>query len=373
MNILIITPSYKPAFIYGGPSFSISKYAEALSEVSKIQVITTTANGKKELDVEAGVNMKVDNVNVIYFKRQTKDHSHFSFSLLMYVWLNCKKYDLIHIQTWWNFISIFSVIICLLKNCKIIVSPRGMLSNYTIQKSRLKSITHTILRKIVYNRLNLHLTSHYELLQTKELNAKSNYNIPNFLLSKKYSINHIEYKQDILFLSRIEKKKNIEALIKAMQFLPSSVELNIAGNVDNNYLDYLKKLIPLTAIDRVNWLGQVYGDEKYKLIAKSKLLVLPSYDENFANVILESLLNGTAVVISKNVGLSDFVLKYNLGWVFDLNDKLEDVLNEALLDEVKLTYVINNAREIVLREFDDEKLTKQYLEMYTNVINNQNV
>lgn len=367
---MIITPSYKPAYVYGGPTFSISKHAEVLNQFIDLQIITTTANGENELDVKTGVNTKVDNVNVIYFNRQTKDHSHFSFGLLKYLWNNCREYDVVQIQSWWNLISIFSALICVLKKCKTIVSPRGMLSDYTIQNSKYKIIVNKIFRRVLYKRFYFHLTSQYELSQTNKLNARFNYLIPNFLLSGDNINTPTEEKQGILYLSRIDKKKNIESLIKSMEFISSQVQLNIAGKADQTYLAYLKKIIPYNSIDRVNWLGQIYGEEKNKIIAKSRLLVLPSFDENFANIVLESLLNGTAVVISKNVGLADFIEKYNLGWVLEQNDKLEDIINRALLDEVKLNFINNNAKEIVLREFNDEKLLKQYLEMYNSILNN---
>lgn len=367
MKILIVAPSYKPAFTYGGPTFSISKLAEILNNVIYIQVVTTTANGNNELNVQVGINLKVDNVNVIYFKRETKDHSHFSFGLLKYLWINCKKYDIVHIQSWWNLVSLFSVAICLIKNCRVVLSPRGMLSNYTISNSKFKSITHSLFKVFIYKKLNLHLTSEYEFLQTIELNAKSNYTIPNFLLSTEGVRCNTFEKSGLLFLSRIEKKKNIEALINSMKYLSDSIILNIVGNVDNEYYNYLKSLIPSNVENRINWLGPIYGKDKNVIIAKSKLLVLPSHDENFANVILESLLNGTAVVISNKVGLADFVQRFNLGWIINTEDKIEDVLNNALLDTDKLNFINENAREIVLREFDDEKLIKQYLEMYNHI------
>lgn len=369
MKLLIVTPSYKPAFTYGGPTFSVSKHAEMISSLVDLQVITTTANGENELNVNVGVNVIVDNVNVIYFYRQTKDHSHFSFGLLKYLWDNCKRYDVIHIQSWWNLVSLFSVIICVVKDSKVVISPRGMLSNYTINSSRLKSAVHYFFKFFLYNRFYFHLTSQYELIQTINLNTKYKFIIPNFLLTKEYINKPIDDKNGLLFLSRIDKKKNIEVLIKAMQYLPKQVELNIVGQAEVNYFKYLKSIVPYNAIDRINWLGQIYGDRKNIIIAKSRILVLTSYDENFANIVLESLLHGTAVVISNNVGLSDFVIKYNLGWVVNLNDKLEDVLNEALLDIEKLNYINNNAREIVLREFNDSILQKQYLNMYKNIIN----
>ncbi len=148
MRILHITASYKPAFIYGGPIYSVAALCEKLSNrdfdfaqpdmvgKTKINVVvyTTLANGKQELPYQNGETKIVEGVKVTYFKRITKDHSHFSPALLSALWRNAKNFDVIHIHSWWNLVSMGAVVICLLKGIKPIISPRGMLGDYTFSK-----------------------------------------------------------------------------------------------------------------------------------------------------------------------------------------------------------------------------------------------
>jgi hypothetical protein len=146
LKILHITASYKPAFIYGGPIYSLAALCEAvqaegerlkadsvyeLENTTSIQVYTTLANGKEELSYQNKETKIVDGVSVTYFKRLTKDHSHFSPALLSHLWKTAKDFDVIHIHSWWNLVSMGAVIICILRGVKPIVSPRGML-NYFI-------------------------------------------------------------------------------------------------------------------------------------------------------------------------------------------------------------------------------------------------
>ena len=49
----------------------------------KVEVFTTTANGKSELTIDSKTPLLVDGVRVRYFKRLTKDHTHFSPALLL--------------------------------------------------------------------------------------------------------------------------------------------------------------------------------------------------------------------------------------------------------------------------------------------------
>ncbi|HTE01349.1 MAG TPA: hypothetical protein VK668_18815, partial [Mucilaginibacter sp.] len=82
MKILQVNASYKPAYVYGGPTMSVSKLSEQMVKAGCIvEVFTTTANGPVELPVVPDKQTNIDGVPVTYFKRLTKDHSHFSPAL----------------------------------------------------------------------------------------------------------------------------------------------------------------------------------------------------------------------------------------------------------------------------------------------------
>ena len=68
MKILCVTPYYKPAYVYGGPTRSNSQLCEALVKLgAEVTVLTTNANGKKSLDVPVGIPTYVDGVEVFYY------------------------------------------------------------------------------------------------------------------------------------------------------------------------------------------------------------------------------------------------------------------------------------------------------------------
>jgi glycosyltransferase involved in cell wall biosynthesis len=171
----------------------------------------------------------------------------------------------------------------------------------------------------------------------------------------------------ILFLGRIHPKKGLDVLLKSLNKLEFNFELNIVGEGESDYLGSLKKIINENSLfDKVNWLGAKHGLEKHELYANSDLMVLPSHDENFANSVLESLMFGTPVVISTNVGLSDFVKSNNLGWVYNGNEnELAACIENAYLNSENRDYIENNSREMVLKEFNSLKLTQDYLNNYT--------
>ncbi|MBD3750388.1 MAG: glycosyltransferase [Sphingobacteriales bacterium] len=471
MRILHITASYQPAFVYGGPIYSVAALCEALqtedgsreSEVESpelgvgskraagikkeslmsdsisrsalqaslpegekkilVKVYTTLANGKEELPYQNGEMKLVDGVPVHYFKRITKDHSHFSPALLWHLWKTAKNYDIIHIHAWWNLVSMGAVLICLLKGIKPIVSPRGMLGDYTFSKG--KTLFHHLIGKYLLRRCDFHATTLMEAeeivkrigrrksevrsqksriksieivdLMENQLTVGSSElgvdcqqdqvrNTEKEIRSKKQELgvgssesevssheskirkrnikifvvhNIVQVPQPLpqrgrifdgtlklIFLSRIHPKKGIELLLDALSEVEFPFSLSIVGEGEVDYVESLKlKVQSLDLSSKINWMGAVYGDEKFKLLSNHDILVLPSFNENFANVVIESITVGTPVLISDQVGLSTWVEKNNSGLIHqqnvtDLKEKLNYFYRHPI-KEVSLNHNCN--------------------------------
>ncbi len=374
----------------------------------QVAVFTTTANGKDELEVETGKAILVNHIPVTYFKRWTKDHSHFSPGLLINLRneiLRCAQDDkiVIHIHAWWNLVSVFSCLMARWYKVPVLLSPRGMLTPYSQNNrhSSAKNFIHQTIGKRLLKYCHIHATSAQEkreilaIVQPKSIRV-----IPNLVkfpsivqhlslddqeegnadLMIKDAImvsgeQQITIKQKpktpfkLLFLSRIEEKKGLDLLFDALETLPISWTLTIAGSGDKNYIESLKlKVESLKLSDRIQWIGHVDNEHKFELMADHNLLLLTSYNENFANVIIESLSVGTPVLVSEHVGLSEYVKEHQLGWITSLQTPH---VAETILAAARSTDLLANIRktapDIIKRDFNDEVLAKQYLQLYQKI------
>src|SRR5262249_47935835 len=97
----------------------------------------------------------------------------------------------------------------------------------------------------------------------------------------------------VLFFGRLSWKKGLDRLLRAFTSTPTGV-LAIVGTDDENFSPQLVKLAAdLQIADRVRILPRtVMGSEKERLFAAARLLVLPSYSENFGNTVLEAMRRG---------------------------------------------------------------------------------
>lgn len=377
MKILQINASYKPAYIYGGPTMSVSKLSEEMMRAGcTIEVFTTTANGVEELSAEPNSKTLVNGVPVTYFRRITKDHTHFSPALLKSLRKNIRDFDLVHIHAWWNLVSILSCQIAINRGIPVVISPRGTLSTYSFsnRNSLSKKLIHHLLGKYLLRRSYFHVTSERESEAIRMLtNQKGIFNIPNFIkLSQGQTESYLPNDPlRMIFLSRIEEKKGLEILFDALVDIDLPYKLTIAGEGKPGYVDRLKMFAKQRGIEPyIDWVGFL-DENKFDFLQHQHLMVLPSHDENFGNVVLESLSGGTAVLISKNVGLADYVSENNLGWVCD-NTKIafKEMIKLINSERQKLLEIRAYAPSKIQQDFDDDILTKRYMHMYQHIIKN---
>jgi len=376
LRVLQICAAYKPAYIYGGPTMSVSMLAEQLEKAGiQTEAYATTANGKTELPLTPNKPLVVDGVTVTYFKRLTKDHSHFSPALLRQLWKQAPNFDIIHIHAWWNLVSLFSCLVALMRNVPVVLSPRGTLSPYSFQNKNIgiKWFIHHLFGKPLLKRCYIHVTSNQEAEAIgKIVKPKSITNIPNFvkLPGRTVAANKQAGVFKLIFFSRIEEKKGLDILLDALPFVTFPYTLTIAGDGDSTYINTLKALAEKNGIAaNMNWVG-FKSDDKFGMLAGQDLLVLPSHDENFGNVIIESLSEGTAVLVSPFVGLADYVTENKLGWQCELNAaSLGNNINFIIGRPDELTAIRKNAPGKIRTDFDESRLVKKYINLYNNIIN----
>ena len=354
---------------------SVSMLSEQLVKAGMmVDVFTTTANGKTELAINTGKPVMIDSVNVTYFARITKDHTQFSPTLLIHLWKKAKDYDVIHIHAWWNLVAVLGCLVATLKKVPVVVSPRGTLSSYSFgnKNNGIKALIHQLATRPLLKKCFIHATSDNEYRSLKKIvQAKKFFNLPNFIRleeNKSYSKPKPEKFLKIIFFSRIEEKKGLDILLNALKEVTLAYRLTVAGDGQAAYVEALKELAKKNNIDAfVDWVG-FQGDRKFELLHQHDLFVLPSYDENFGNVIIESLSVGTAVLIGDNVGLADYVIENRMGWVCETNvSSVSLAINAINNQRDELLRIKKEAPNKILNDFNANNLVPKYIDIYNQI------
>jgi glycosyltransferase involved in cell wall biosynthesis len=218
--------------------------------------------------------------------------------------------------------------------------------------------------------MRFHATSDAEFAECQKLiPGWKGFIIPNIMWLPELKIcKHPNQVFTIIYMSRIHPKKGIELLLEAINLMPVKPLLKIAGTGDDNYIKELQqKAEDLGIAANVQWLGWQNRKEKFATLMQADLFALTSYNENFANAVIEALHVGTPVLISGDVGVSSFVKEHDLGWICETTvSSIQLKLEEAMADTERRKR-INTCGPVMVRNFlSEEKLVKEYLVQYSS-------
>jgi glycosyltransferase involved in cell wall biosynthesis len=170
------------------------------------------------------------------------------------------------------------------------------------------------------------------------------------------------YDNYILSVGRLDMKKRVDLLIKALPYCDKSVKAYIAGRGTEQ--DKLKKLAhDLKVEDRVKFLGFVKDEDLIKLYANAFAVYFAPVDEDYGYITLEALLSKKPVVTcSDSGGVLEFVEDKKSAYVteadeVEIGDKINILFqNKAQCKEMG-QYGYNNVKNICWDDVID-KLTQ---------------
>lgn len=331
LKIAHVTPYYAPAWRYGGPIRSVHGLCRALVAAGhEVHVFTTNVNGPGESDVPLGVPVDVDGVKVWYFPSTWLRRLYWSPGLARAFNQRARDFDIVHIHAVFLLPTMQAARAALKAGVPYIVAPRGVLVRELFRRKSfwVKTLWMKLFDNFTMERAAaIHVTSQREAdemahfgLKLKNIcvipngieppDAQDQSGTPSPVVSAA-----IQREPMILFLGRVSWEKGVDRLIRALALLPNAT-LVIAGNEDSEYGQQMRDLArTLDVTGRLLFVGHVHGADKTALLSHAKLLVLPSYSENFGNVVLEALAVGCPVVVSEEVGAANVVREAKAGLV----------------------------------------------------------
>ena len=386
MKLLFISPSFYPAFYYGGPIYSTYSLALNLSKAgNKISVLTTDANGKHKLDLVKNTFIHyAKNFKVKYYL--SVNHKGFSINLLINAWRHFKTCDLIYLISVFSFTTPYTLFFSNLYKKKIVIAPMGQLNNWCInQGSKFKRLWLQLFIKPFLGSIIWHLASHQEENMLKEVYPSAlTVVLPHGIESTECDLTDEIIKDRNYFakftskpigkyvlvsLGRYHKVKGFDILINSVELLKSqniSLSLFIAGE-DYGEKGFLKNLIDKKSLnDTVFLLNHLNGEEKKSFLSNADLFVLASHSESFGMVYLEALAVGTPVIASKNTPWQE-VEENDCGrYVVNSPEKIAAVIQEMINSDLMLKG--KNGIKLVKDRYLWESITESFNQKFKSIL-----
>lgn len=387
VKLLHVVSSYLPATRYGGTIVSVHGLCKALAARGHdVHVFTTSVDGPRDSDVAHDAPVEVDGVKVWYFRSAHLRRLYWAPPLAKALAARAREFDIIHTHAVFLWPPWAAARAARRAGVPYIVSPRGMLEKGLIERksSLLKTAWIALVEKGNLEQAEaIHVTSARE---ASEL-AAFGFDLPGLVEVP----NGVDFESEagmngplapaireivdgvpyVLFLGRVNWKKGLDRLIRAVPHMSADLQVVIAGNDEEGLRPSLQaEAEQLKVNQRLVFTGAVRGGEKRALLAHACLLVLPSYSENFGNVVVEAMAAGRPVVVTPEVGMASAVHEAGAGWVVSgdpqtLGTRISELCaNAALRDEMG-----DRGRLAARRDYNWNGVAERMESAYQKVLN----
>jgi len=299
----------------------------------------------------------------------------------MYRWLEQlainNEINLLHSHGLWTMSSIYPGLIGHKYDIPLVISPRGSLADWAFNSgSFVKKIFWPLYQRPALNKAAcLHATSEAEYLDIRRYGFKqpvavipNGIDIPPLLTSKP-----IDGKRTLLFLGRINPIKGLDLLLPAWAAIQHKFpdwQLHIAGPDSRGYLKVVKKMAENLKLERIEFLGLLSGDDKWRAYQTAEIYILPSYTENFGVTIAEALASGVPAIVTRGTPWAELGIR-NAGWWIGISiDALEGCLHGALnKSPQELSMMGQNGKSWMIQDFSWDIVGQKMKATYSWLIN----
>ena len=170
-----------------------------------------------------------------------------------------------------------------------------------------------------------------------------------------------------LFMSRIHPKKGLLNLVEAWAHLrPAGWQMVIAGPDENGHRATVEAAVAKHGLEtRFEFLGRVQGEQKSRLFRDADLFVLPTYSENFGNVIPEALAHGIPVITTTGAPWNELVETRSGWWIEPGVEPLSVALAAAFsLPPQELRAMGQRGSEMVRARYAWSSLIAKHIALY---------
>lgn len=382
MKVLHVIPSLSR--VHGGPTTALAMMERALTEQGvSVETATTDDDGPGRRNGKALGQPLAENGAVHWYFAKRLEFYKPAPAFAGWVARRAAHYDLVHIHALFSFTSVAAARAARRAGVPYVLRPLGTLNGYGMQRHKpwLKRLSMKWFEgPLLRDAAAVHFTSEQEAIEARRLGvAMKEAIIPLGVETApagaaQHGAGTARAAACLLFLSRLDAKKNLEGLLDAMALLKSEMpqlRLIVAGNGQDEYLASLKaRAGSLGLAQTVTWAGHVEGAAKEKAFAAADVFVLPSFSENFGIAAAEALAAGLPCVLGQGVAIAKDVVQAGAGVAVGTDaPDIARALRLIMSDPQALASMSERARRLARERFSIQAMGASLKQLYTAILN----
>lgn len=370
-KILIVIGTYLPGYKAGGPVLSIANLVEYLGAEYEFFVLTSCCDLNETRPYEG---IEVDQWNAVGHAKvyYTPDIN------VEIVQRLAQGMDIIYVCGCFN--GYARNVLRLYQKRKIhgrvIIASMGLFSDGAFRIKYWKKKSYMILTNLLgwYRGIEWSASTEEEVANIKKhVWGKISYHIAKDLPRMVHLRTVPKVKKagslNIVFLSRISRKKNLSYAISVLQQITdAAVHFSIVGTMEDE--GYWKECQPLLEQlpKNITWecKGGIPSEQVVQELEQHQVFLFPTLGENYGHVIQEALSAGCATLISDQTPWQDLE-QAGVGAVIPLNQPeryTEWLKHYAAMDETNFQKISDNAIQYAYNNSDIEQMANKYRGMF---------
>ena len=333
MRILNVTETYAPFLEFGGPPVKVRALSEGLARRGHtVGVLTADWGFEKHLQSEAakitaerspfGWRSNENGVQAIYLPTWWRYRAlSWNPAVKRYCRARLQNFDVVHIFGLYDLLGPAVAGACRVRKIPYILEPIGMFVPI-VRNFLLKAFYHFVWGRRLFEGASAVIATSDQ--EAKELAAggvppgkivlrRNGVEIPaswpepgSFRRSRGIS----QDSKLILFLGRLSAKKSPDLLLQAFAKLPAeldgkTLQLVFAGPDEGGMTAQLEQMASQLGVrTRIQFVGAIFGGNKWAAYRDADVFVLPSQNENFGNTAAEAVAAGTPVIVTEQCGIA---------------------------------------------------------------------
>jgi glycosyltransferase involved in cell wall biosynthesis len=289
-----------------------------------VTVYTTDATGTdKPLSIPRGRPVDMAGVRVYHFASTFGPKSMFaSRSLIKQMKRTVSQFDAVYIAGWFMWIGIAAARICQKAGVAVVAGTHGGFTVAALRQSNLKKKVYwqLFLKRSFKNVAVFRLTSKMEEeCSQRSLDGRPRIVVPNPVdpeIFQPYLDRRARFRDRhgippdapaLIAVTRFDWMKRVDLLMEAVSKRDAWWLVLVGDDRGGTAKDLKARAEALGLGRRVVWTGYLQGEELCTALSACDLSALISETDNFGNVVVEAMMCGLPVLVSKGVGVHEYI------------------------------------------------------------------